>query len=126
MWFKQVRIFQLSQQVPKDAEAFSEQLNLLSFEPCLPSLPESRGWVSPMDNDGAPLTHPLNGYIMFALQNEEKVLPTQVINQAVNGKIREIEAAEGRQIFSKEKRQLKEDMTNRLMPKAFSKFQKLS
>ncbi len=47
MWFKQIQIFQFSSPFTLTSEKIIQQLTPLAFEPCLPSLPVSQGWVAP-------------------------------------------------------------------------------
>ena len=51
-------------------------------------------------------------------------MPASVINEAVQEKIEEIEAKQGRKVFRKEKLQLKDEATLTLLPKAFARTSK--
>ncbi len=121
MWFKQAQIFQLDHDYSYQPDALEEQLASMAFTPCLPSLPASLGFAPPIDLDGAPLVHAANGYLLFCLQIEEKVLPATVVRQAVNDRIKELEAAEDRKVYRKERNNLKDEMTFTLLPRAFTK-----
>lgn len=125
MWFKQATLFQLTNTLNAKLEEFDTQLQPLSFSPCLPSLPSSLGWVAPIGHDDAPLVHAANGYWMICLQFEEKILPAPVIKQAVIDKVKEIEAKEDRQVRAKEKQSIKEEVTQTLLPKAFTKISRV-
>jgi len=125
MWFKQVQVFRLMDAVRLSIEQAIEKLEPLAFMSCLPSMPFSMGWVSPVDEDGAPLVRVVNGCIMFCLQIEEKILPAAVIRQELMDKIKQIEAAEGRKVYQKQKLSLKDEITMTLLPRAFSKFTRL-
>lgn len=122
MWFKQVQLFQLTSPVAYDAENLDKRLANLAFTPCLPSLASSHGWYPPIGNKDAPLVHPANGYLMICLQCEDKILPAPVLRQAVQDKVQEIEHEDDRRVGQKEKRALKDDITQTLLPRAFSKF----
>lgn len=126
MWFKQFQVFQLSFSIQSSPNAFAEKLEPLAFNPCLPSMPSSMGWVSPLDDEHAPLARGLNGCIMFCLQIEDKILPASVITQALKDKIKQIEAAEARKVRQKEKLTFKDEVTLTLMPRAFSKFTRIN
>ena len=121
MWFKQVKILQLTTLI-YDAETLEGQLSNLAFQPCLPSLPSSYGWVSPLQQDNAPLVHAANGYMLLCMQVEEKILPAMVVNQALQEKVRVLENQQDRKLAKKEKYSLKEEITQSLLPRAFSKF----
>lgn len=125
MWFKQVQLFQLADSIRYSPDEFAEKLAPFAFTSCLPSFASSAGWTSPFDDDGAPLVHALNGYILFCLQIEDKILPATVIRQELNEKIKEIETASDRKVRQKEKLSLKDEVTMTLLPRAFSKFTRL-
>lgn len=121
MWFKQATLYDISSPLNLTPEAFHAQLAPLAFSPCLPSLPSAIGWIQPMGSEHAPLVHAANGYWMICLQFEEKILPATVVRQAVIEKVKEIEAKENRVVRAKEKQSLKDEMTQTLLPKAFTK-----
>lgn len=121
MWFKQLQIFQLTDSIPLPLENIIAKLEPLAFTPCLPSMPSSQGWTTPIDEDDAPLVQILNGNIMLCLQVEEKILPAAVINQELVKKVRKIQASEDRRVRSKEKQSIKEELVINLLPRAFTK-----
>jgi recombination associated protein RdgC len=125
MWFKQITLFQLNQDKNFNLAKLVEKLESFEFKPCLPSMPSSLGWVPPVDEEGAPLARAINGYIMICLQIEEKILPATVVRQEVIKKIKEIERAEERKLGGKEKLALKDEMILTLLPRAFSKVNKI-
>lgn len=124
MWFKQLQIFQLPAQ-QYSISAITEKLEQLSYVPCLPSLPYSTGWVTPVEEEGAPILRSINGYIMTCIQMEEKILPNSVINQELKEKIKQMEARDDRKVRQKEKLSLKDEITFSLLPRAFSKLTRI-
>lgn len=125
MWFKQAQIFNLSAPVLNDPHALEEQLTPLEFNPCLPRLPFSTGWVSPMDEEEAPLVHANHHYLLLCMQLEEKILPAIVVRQALAEKIKDIEKKQSRTVYQKEKYALKDEITQTLLPRAFSKLSRI-
>lgn len=121
MWFKQASIFQFTRPLKMDQQALSDALSPLSFTPCLPSLPSSIGWVSPIEQTDGTLVYGSKRYWMICLQFEEKLLPASIIRQAMEEKIAEIEQKEARVVRGKEKQSLKDEITQTLLPKAFTK-----
>lgn len=122
MWFKQLQLFQLqnANQITKDI--LQEKLEALAFTPCLPSLPHSTGWVSPLEDlEDEPLVRMINGNLMMCLQVEEKILPATVIRQELNELVRQMEASESRKLRQKEKLNLKDEIMMSLLPRAFSR-----
>jgi recombination associated protein RdgC len=124
MFFKQAQLFQLSQSMGS-ANELIKNLEKLSFKECLPSMLSSVGWVSPIDEDEAPLVQAISGYMMICMQFEEKILPNSVVRQELAKKIKEIEMTEARRVGQKEKLRLKDDFTAVLLPRAFTKLTKI-
>lgn len=125
MWFKQAQLFQLTDAFRYTPITLVEKLNELAFEECLPSMPYGAGWVSPIDEDGAPLIQSMNGYMMVCLQIEEKILPPIVVRQELVKKIKKIEESENRKVGQKEKYALQDEIRSTLLPRAFSKLTKV-
>lgn len=125
MWFKQAKIFQLTDPIRYSPNDLAEKLEELAFQDCLPSMPYGAGWVSPIDEEDAPLVQAMNGYMMICLQVEEKILPPIVVRQELAKKIKQIEASESRKVSPKEKYALKDEITAMLLPRAFSKLTKV-
>lgn len=121
MWFKQIQLIQLSSRFKHQASEINQRLDSFSFEPCLPSLPSSMGWVSPIDEPDAPLTRGMNGCFMICLQIENKILPASVVNQNLKDKVKQIELNEARKVRQKEKLNFKDEITHTLLTRAFSK-----
>ncbi len=125
MWFKQAQFFQLETSVVSTPDAVRETLVDYAFQGCLPSMSYAVGWAPPIDEEEAPLALTVNGCTMICLQIEEKILPTIVIRQELQKKIKEIEAEEGRKVYHKEKQNLKDELLITLMPRAFTKLSKI-
>lgn len=121
MWFKQTSLFQFSRPFKINQSELSDALAPLSFTPCLPSLPSSVGWVSPIDAPNSPLVYGNARYWMLCLQFEEKILPSAVIKQALEEKAAEIALKEGREVRGKQKQNLKDEIIQTLLPRAFTK-----
>jgi recombination associated protein RdgC len=122
MWFKQIQLFQLTKSIGFTPDKLIEQLEQLAYTPCLPSLPSSAGWISPIEDDEhAPLVHVANGKIMLCLQIEDKILPSSVVHQALKDKIKKIQQRDDRKIRQKEKLSMKDEITMTMLPRAFSK-----
>ena len=121
MWFKQIQLFQLADALRFSVEDVQAKLELLTFNPCLPSMSHSIGWVSPVEEEDISLIQVMSGNYMICLQIEEKILPAIVIRQEVVKKIKQIETVENRKVSQKEKLSLKDELIMTLLPRAFSK-----
>lgn len=122
MWFKQMQIVKLSSRFKHQASEIHQRLEAFAFKSCLPSMPSSMGWVSPLDDEDGPLTRGINGCFMIALQIEDKILPASVVNQTLKDKIKQIELNEARKVRQKEKMSFKDEVTQTLLTRAFTKF----
>lgn len=125
MWFKQAQLFQLSDSIQYTSDYFTKKMEKLLFQECLPSLPQATGWVPPIDDQDAPLVQSINGYMMICMQIEEKILPSIVIRQELDKKVKQIEKLENKKVSAKEKYALKDDITSMLLLRAFSKLTKI-
>lgn len=123
MLFSNLQIFRFT----KDFTLTDEQLELLLaneiFVPCGSQQTASYGWVEPLGKSGQTLTHTLNGRIMICARKEERILPASVVRDNVELQAEQIELDQGRRVFPSERRRLKEEALQTLLPKAFTKNQ---
>lgn len=121
MWFKNVFVFQISNNYSINVEALSDQLSEKSFKPCSDFTPMSLGWVSPVTGDTEQFSFGSMGLVMVCLQQEEKIIPNQVVNQLLADKVQVIVDREGRKPSSRERMTMKDEIYDALLPKALSK-----
>jgi len=117
MWFKNTFIFRLVSEGTISADALNEKLASRPLLPCSGLDKQSRGWV-PCHSEK--LVHSVNKQILFALGVEQKLLPTTIINRFAKERAAEIEAQQGYKVGRKEMKELKESITEELLPRAFS------
>jgi len=60
---------------------------------------------------------------MLCARKEERILPASVIRDTVEAQAEQIEAEQGRRVFPSERRRLKDEAIQQLLPKAFTKNQ---
>lgn len=127
MLFKQTQLFQLDKHLTKSfLTTLDEKLSTYAFQPCLPSMPQSAGFIPPITaEDDTSLVRLVNGFAIICLQIEEKILPATVIQQHLAEAAAEMESTQQRKLRQKEKMALKDDILTSLMPRAFSKFTKI-
>ena len=119
MWFRNLRIFRLPHPIGLNSAALNEQLARRPLNRCGSFDMFSRGWVYPhLDGQFA---HALNGHWLVALGVEQKLLPATVIRQAVQERAAKLEVEEQRKLGRKELRDLRDRVTEELMPRAFTK-----
>ncbi|MDI1360658.1 recombination-associated protein RdgC [Methylotenera sp.] len=117
MWFKNTFIYRLVSENTISPDVLNEKLTLKPLLPCSGLDKQSRGWVPCY---GDKLVHSANKQILFALGVEQKLLPTTIINRFAKERAAEIEAQQGYKVGRKEMKELKESITEELLPRAFS------
>jgi recombination associated protein RdgC len=122
MWFKNLRIYMLQQPFNLSAEELENRLEQKRFNPCGSHDPFSYGWHEPLGRQGESLVHELIGCQMICARREEKLLPSAVVNEIVEEKAAAIEDETGRRPGRKERSELKDEIFQQLLPKAFSRF----
>ena len=118
MWFKNIFIYRLPENCAITADTLQEKLAQKPLLPCSGLDKQSRGWV-PCRGDER-LVHVANNQILFALGVEQKLLPASIINRYAKERITDIEAQQGYKVGRKETKDLKEAITEELLPRAFA------
>jgi recombination associated protein RdgC len=118
MWFKNLFIYSLPTDCALTAETLQEKLALKPLQACKGLDKQSIGWVSCRGDDR--LVHAAGQQILFALGVEQKLLPATIINRFTKERVADIEAQRGYKVGRKELKDLKEAMTEELLPKAFA------
>lgn len=123
MWFKQVSFYPLNKDKLPDLETLSAKLQEAEFAP-----PQGLDWFgegfAPPKGFSPELVFPADFTWSVALKKSEKVLPAGVIREILDDKIAEIQEAEARTVGRKEKQELKEQITDDLLPRAFTRSSK--
>lgn len=118
MWFKNLLVYRLNKW--NDTPASLEQkLSSNALQACSGLDLQSRGWVSPKA-DGEPLMHVLGPQMLISLGVEKKLLPATVINQFAKARAVEIEEQQGYKPGRKQMKEIKEAVTDELLPRAFA------
>jgi len=119
--FRNVRFYRLQSDWPESEEALSRELEKTGFKPCGPLTERSSGWV-PIDPDnGKLLARRLNGADLLKLRSQSRVLPPAVINEELDARIEEFRKRMREAPSPREKRRLKAETRDELMPKAMLK-----
>ena len=123
MWFTNLRVYRFSKPFTLTPEVMAERLAQKSFKSCGKLDVSSYGWVPPLGRYSDELLHVANGNILFCARKEEKILPSSVINEAVGEKVLAIEEQQGRPVRRKERNEMKDEIIQDMLPKAFSRSQ---
>jgi recombination associated protein RdgC len=118
MWFKNLQIYRLPAPWAITAEEIEKALTPQAFAACSSLDMLSQGWISPRDN--GMLVHTVNGQMLIKLGTEKKLLPASVVNQVSKAKAVEIEEQQGFKPGRKQMKEIKEQVTDELLPRAFS------
>ena len=118
MWFKNLQLYRLPRHWPMTADELEAALASQAFLPCTSQQPTSQGWVPPT-GDGR-LVFSTNRQLLLKLRSEKKLLPSSVINQVAREKAAEIAEQQGFRCGRKQMKEIKEQVTDELLPRAFS------
>lgn len=118
MWFKNLRLCTLPTNWNISADELAEALATQAFAECSSIEMTSTGWMPPCE--GGALVHAVGRQMLLALCTEKKLLPASVIKEYVKVRAAEIEEQQGYKPGRKQMKEIKEDVTDELLPRAFS------
>jgi len=116
--FKNLQIYRLPAPWTISAEQLQAHLTPQAFAACSSLEMQSQGWVSPRGDDQ--LVHVVNRQWLLKLDTEKKLLPATVINQVTKSRAFELEEQQGFAPGRKQTKELKDLVTDELLPRAFS------
>lgn len=118
MWFRNLRLYRLSRNWEMSSTRLAEQLAAHPLQPCGSQDMISRGWVTPRFE--AEFVRAVDRRWLIALGIEQKLLPAGVIRQTAQERAARIETEQARKVGRKELRDLREHVTQELLPRAFT------
>ena len=119
MWFKNLIVYRIPRGWDVTPESLDERLRERAFAPATSIEERTAGWVPPREGASA-LVHAVQGQMLVALREEKKLLPAKVVTQVLRQRAEQIEAAEGFKPGRKRMKELKEQVRDELLPRAFS------
>ena len=119
MFFKNLQIYRLPAPWSMTAAVLEEALAQQQFTPATSMDLVRQGWAPPRAA-GTPLVHAVGGQFLLQLKTEKKLLPSTVINQVTAARALEVEEAQGFAPGKKAMKELKERVTDELLPRAFA------
>lgn len=118
MFFKNTLAYRLTEKV--DFSNFEEALKSQLAKPCTFQELASYGFIAPFGKaENAPLAYQVENYYLIATRQQERILPSSVVKTELQRKVDEIETAENRKVYKKEKDQLRDEIVQTLLPQAF-------
>lgn len=119
MWFRNLQIYRLPIAWTMAKSELISQLARAPFVKCPSNQPKSRGWISPRKHGD--LVFELGGQWLIALQTEERQLASSVVNDEVRTRAEQIEQQQGYTPGRKQLKELRERVTEELLPRAFTR-----
>ncbi|MCK5768959.1 recombination-associated protein RdgC [Algiphilus sp.] len=117
MWFKNLQLFVSDNRWTLNAAEFEERLQASTLQPVSGLQWSSEGWLSPRGD--AQLVFGQDRQLLFAYGEEKKLLPGPVIRDQVASRAQTFEQVKGFAPSRKHLRELKEQVTTELLPRAF-------
>ena len=119
MWFKNLKVFRLTPDWRCTEDALSTSLESERFSPADTHAAVASGWIAPVEHDER-LAYGVAGQLLCRFRSEKKLLPASVINQFVKVRAQELEEQQGFKPGRRQMRDLKLEVTETLLPRAFS------
>lgn len=119
MWFRNLLPYRLAKPWSLSPGSLEEKLSQRPLVPCTGLTAQSQGWVSPRDNGQLVCGQGRQSLIAYGV--ETKLLPTAVVKDAAQAKATQIEARMGFKPGKKQMREIREQITAELLPRAFAR-----
>ena len=123
MWFKNLKLYRLAPGADLSVSSLNDALRTTQFQPCGSQDSQSSGWVPPDHADGMLVYFQGGMYegcqMLIRLRTEKRLLPASVVNLATRERARQIEEQQGYKPGRKQTKEIKEQVTMELLPKAF-------
>ncbi|NYT38906.1 recombination-associated protein RdgC [Allopusillimonas soli] len=117
MWFKNLKIYRLAPSFALSADELEQKLAQFGYRPIGGQEMQSMGWVPPREDLG--LVYSQDGQYLLCLRTAKKLLPASVVNRAARDRAGEIAQQQGFMPGRRQMREIKEQITDELLPKAF-------
>jgi recombination associated protein RdgC len=120
MWFRNLLVYRLTQDISFSTETLETALAAKPARPCASQELATYGFVAPFGKGAdAPLLHASQGFFLISARKEERILPGSVVKDAVKEKVDEIESEQMRKVYKKEREQIKDEIVQAFLPRAF-------
>lgn len=119
MWFRNLIVYRVPEGWDMPAETLAALLAPQAFAPASSIEERSVGWAPPRPAEPA-LVYASNRQMLITLRQEKKLLPAKVVAQFVRERAERVEEAEGFKPGRKRMKEIKEQVRDELLPRAFS------
>lgn len=124
MWFKNIQVFRFTEDVNFEEGEWNDLFSNLAFSPLQSHQPHAIGFSPPIKSLTEQYIYIINGYAIFCIKEQEKIIPSSVVNEKLEEKVESIQVNEHRKVTRKERSDLRDDIIHELTPRAFSKTQR--
>ena len=122
MWFRNLLIYRVTQAFEWAVGELEHALLQKPARPCASQEMATLGFTAPIGKGGeAPMVHSSHGFLLIATRKEERILPASVINDALREKVEAIETNQLRKVYKKERDQLRDEIVQAFLPRAFTR-----
>ena len=118
--FKNARLFRLETPGDLTASALEAALAERRFRPCGPLETATLGWASPLGEETAALVHGVGDCLLLCARQQQRLLPSAAIAEALDERIEELEHGENRDVGRAERKRLREQLVTELLPRALT------
>lgn len=119
--FKNLMLYRLGPGWPASAQELGQALVAEPFNPCAPMQAKSTGWVPPRGEKHGALVEVVDGQWIARHVAETKSVPGDAVRRKVDEAVALLEQTTGRKPGKKERRDLRDDALNALLPHAFAR-----
>lgn len=126
MFFRNLTLFRFAPAVADTLDDLDTALESQRLQACGAMEMVSRGVVSPLGGEGQPLTRAYDAFTLLSVGSEEKLLPAAVVNQELARRVDRITSEEGRQVSGRERKKLKAEVLDELLPRALARPSRLN
>jgi recombination associated protein RdgC len=122
--FRNLRFYRISESWPKTEQDLSERLSERAFVPCSAYSERSAGWEAPVETEQAALCRRIEDADLLQLRTQSRVLPPAVVREALTERVAEFRKRTGEAPNPGERRRLKEETRDDLLPRALVRSQR--
>lgn len=119
--FKNARLFRLDTTFGLDAAELEARLATRRFRPCGPIETATLGWAPPLGEETSALVQGVGGCLLMCARKQERLLPSAAVAEALDERVNELESGEARDVGRAERRRLREQIINEMLPRAFTR-----
>jgi recombination associated protein RdgC len=119
--FRNVRWYRFEGPWPDSEAALSDALEAAVFAPCGPMTERSNGWEAILPDTSESLARRVNGVDVLRLRSQSRILPAAAVNEELEARIDAFRKRTEEAPSTREKRRLKAEARDELMPKAMLK-----